>query len=263
MRITAALPWWDEPVDLLEACVRGIGNVADRVVALDGGYRRYPDATPASPPEQAETIMRVAAEVGIEAVVLTPGSLWAGQVEKRSFLVAAASVGSDWLVLVDADHVIRADRASVRRAIEGLGPDVDVVSVAQVVPVHESRPVDDSIATNWHRAIAGSTGRLAHIFRALPGLHAEGFHWTYAAVKDGQRVVLKFGDDFRDDGSRVPHELGADYVVEHRTLLRDELRLRRGRAFCNDRIRVVDLTGQEDDVPGLPSPEWDYETVPY
>jgi len=59
------------------------------------------------------------------------------------------------------------------------------------------------------------------------------------------------------------HAIRAPYEIEHRSLLRDELRIIRGRAFCNDREIVVKRTGQEDDVPGLPEPVWDYVTVPY
>ncbi len=34
------------------------------------------------------------------------------------------------------------------------------------------------------------------------------------------------------------------------------------RAFLNDRYRVIDQTGQEDDIPGLPPFEYDYRMVP-
>jgi hypothetical protein len=51
--------------------------------------------------------------------------------------------------------------------------------------------------------------------------------------------------------------------VEHRCLLRDDEHIRANRAFCNDRVKVVAMTGQEDDQPGLPPPIFDYDTVPY
>ena len=55
----------------------------------------------------------------------------------------------------------------------------------------------------------------------------------------------------------------ARYEVEHRCLLRDERHVLANRAFCNDRKVVVEMTGQEDDQPGLPAPVYDYETMPY
>jgi hypothetical protein len=53
------------------------------------------------------------------------------------------------------------------------------------------------------------------------------------------------------------------YEIEHKTLARDEKHILASRAFCNDRVRVLKWTGQEDDVPGLPQPIWDFETEPY
>jgi hypothetical protein len=261
--VTAALPWWDEPPELLAACVRGIANIADRVVAVDGAYARYPGGTPKSPAIQARTIRTVAAEVGLECLILTPDRLWAGQVEKRTYLIAAAAAKSSWLVLVDADHIIHTDRASARAELTSYGPDIDVVSVSFRTPINEQRSLQDSIATNWHRDHADKTLVISHIFRALPGLQVDEMHWKYSAIKDGRRVRMYYGDDLARDDALAPHQMAAPYMVEHVTLQRDELRLLRGRAFCNDRIRVVEMTGQEDDRPGLPPPEWDYTTVPY
>jgi hypothetical protein len=50
MIVTGILAWWDEPPELLDACIRGLGDIADRIVAVDGAYRRYPAATITSPP---------------------------------------------------------------------------------------------------------------------------------------------------------------------------------------------------------------------
>lgn len=259
LTVTAALCWWDErPEDLVE-CVRGMANVADRVVALDGAYRRYPDATPQSPPEQAEAIRETAKEVGLECVVLTPDRLWAGQVEKRSYLLAMASVGSDWIVVVDADHVIHADRASVRAELANFSPEVDVITAPYYTPMSE-RGLGNSAATGWHRRIAGHREDVAFFFRALPGLRVEGFHWFYSGIKNGKRVWVLHNDD----GPGLPrYRFRSFYEVEHRTLFRDERHILAGRAFCNDRVMVVDRTGQEDDMPNLPRPVFDYVSVPY
>lgn len=261
--ITAALVWWDEPVALLEDYVRGVANVADRLVAVDGAYRRYPGGTPRSPAAQARTIRRVCEETNLGCLILIPDRLWAGQVEKRSFCLAAASVGSDWLVIADADHIIHTDRASVQAELGRLSSTVDVISVPFVTPMHPVRSLAKSSATNWHRGIAGRRIALSHIIRALPGLRVEGRHWTYRAIKEGVPVRLSFGMDVQDPAELTIYPLLTPYEVEHRTLLRDNRRLRAGRAFCNDRIIVYERTGQEDDVPGLPSPVFDYTTVPY
>src|SRR5690348_3020886 len=119
MIITGALCWWNELPEDLDACVRGLGNIADRVVALDGAYQRYPEATVRSPEAQLDAIRSAAAAVNIECLIIQPDRLWAGQVEKRCHLLAAAGVGSNWIVTVDADHVIHADREEMRRFLRG------------------------------------------------------------------------------------------------------------------------------------------------
>lgn len=265
MIVTAALIWYDENPEDLERCVRGMADIADRVVAVDGAYRRYPDAQVSSPPEQAETIRRTAAEVGLDCDIYIPDRLWAGQVEKRSFVLARASQGTDWIAVVDTDWVIHADRGFARKELERcLQRGIDVVMVTLWTPNGESPP-----ATNWHARLAGTRVPIQHLFRPLPELRVERFHWWYSAVKNGQRVWMWRGRKRRKDRviDRTPilpaWQLRANYVIEHRTLHRDEKHILAGRAFCNDRIMVVSRTGQEDHVPGLPDPVWDFETVPY
>ena len=58
MIVTAALCWWNELPEDLERCVRGVANVADRVVALDGAYRRYPTGTARSSEAEYDEIGR-------------------------------------------------------------------------------------------------------------------------------------------------------------------------------------------------------------
>lgn len=255
MKITAALAWWNERPADLEACVKGLAAIADRVVAVDGAYRRYPGATVSSPPEQARAIRRAAKEVGLECVIVKPDRLWAGQIEKRTALMQHAAEGSDWVVIVDADHVIKGDRESVRRQVEAIPEDADWVNVKFVTPKNKARPLDKSAATPWHAKLAGQTLVMAQIFRAYPNFRCVGNHWTYLAEKNGQDITLLYNND---QGGPVLE----DYVTEHRTLFRDEAHILAGRQFCDDRELVKSLTGQEDDVPGLPSPKWGYKIPP-
>src|SRR5207247_1053795 len=52
VNVTAALCWWNEKPEDLARCVRGVANIADRIVALDGAYVRYPGATVRSDEKQ-------------------------------------------------------------------------------------------------------------------------------------------------------------------------------------------------------------------
>lgn len=268
MKLTAALCWYDEKVEDLEACVKGAANVADHFLAVDGAYRRYPNAKPSSPPEQAEAIRAACKSAGMTCEIWTPEDLWAGQVEKRSALLELASARNpNWIALLDADHIIHTDRLWARGTLNTLveNPDIDVLAVSYLTPANDSRPIEQSAATNWHTSLSGTRTYVPHILRVLPKMRVERFHWWYSAEKLGERVWL-WGEGDQADGARSLQWFYIDperYTVEHRCLERDERHVLENRAFCNDRVKVVAATGQEDDVPGLPAPEFDYESMPY
>ena len=263
MIVTAALSWWNEKPEDLVACVKGMAQVADRVVAVDGAYRRYPNATARSDGSQVEAIRETALANGLDPLIIQPSRTWTGEIEKRSALFALAAAHSDWVIVVDADHIISADRDDVRRDLRFA--EVDVFDVPFLTPV--SGPVEKKSATNWHKQQANVETRYPLILRALPGLSVERRHWWYVAYKDGRKVWLSGGDTSPDDrevGYAVMHgTLRSRYTVEHRCLMRSEEQMLAARAWYNDRVIVVAKTGQEDSVPDLPEPRYDYVTVPY
>ena len=256
--LTAALPWWNERPEDLDACVRGLANVADRLIALDGAYARYPGATPASPPEQADAIRKAAKDIGLDCLILTPDKVWAGQVEKRSHLLAMATVGSDWIATVDADHVVTANREHVRFVLDRVKE--DVLDVPYRTPLNPDRTMKDAAVGKWHVNQTESVQMIPHLWRALPGLRVERYHWWYSAMKPGGRVWLWGGDEHYD---HVYHGTMQQYEVEHRTLFRTADQIKASRAFLNDRETIVRETGQEDDLPTLPRPKFSYEMVPW
>lgn len=256
--VTGALCFWNESPDDLDRCVRGLANVADRVVALDGAYVRYPTATAHSPDDQIAAIRDAAKAVGLDCLVVQPDRLWAGQVEKRSNLLALASVGSDWIATVDADHVIHADRDGVRLTLRHLP--TDVLSVPYVTPANPDRSLADSAVGIWHQDQMGEPQFIPHLWRVLPGLRVERFHWWYSAVKNGHRTWLWGGDG---NFPSVEHQrMRRGYEIEHRTMMRTAEQIRLSRAFLNDREEIVRKTGQEDNLPGLPLPKFDYDSIP-
>lgn len=250
MIVTAALNWWNEPIEMLTAAVASVAAVADRIVALDGAYRRYPKATIASDPAQAEAIRSVALDNGIEPLVVKPNRLWAGQIEKRTELMRLASDGSDWTFILDADYVVTADRDRVRRQIESGG--FDVYEVPLVTP-------EGDYATNWHRGqSAMPESWVPLVFRAFPGIRVEDHHWWYSAEKDGERVWLWGGSDrYRS----LPHGTLADIRVTHTTNLRFGERVLDNRSWYNDVYRVSAKSGQEDDRDGLDDPIYDIHSM--
>lgn len=257
MIVTAALPYWNERPEDLDACIRGLASVAGRVVALDGAYVRYPGATVTSDPAQADAIRAAAKAVGLDATIITIDRLWAGQVEKRCHLLAAASVGSDWIVTVDADHVISADREHIRFMLENVRE--DVLEAAFRTPVNPKRSMAASAAGIWHIEQARDIAYVPLFWRVHAGMRVEYRHWWYSAMKSGGRVWLWGGD------ARYPaiyHGRMDRCEVEHRTLFRTTAQVRASRAFLNDREMILETTGQEDWVPGLPEPTWDYQRRP-
>ena len=255
MIVTAALAWWRETPEDLAAAVRSWAGIADRVVAFDGSYRRYPGATIRSSDAEVEAIRLAAHESGLQCLIHQPEVLWAGQVEKRSALLQEAAKDSDWIIVVDTDHHVTTDRVAARAALEAMPARVYSVGVDFFTPTNEDRPDEERFATNWHAAADGRTEPMAVIFRALPW-EVRQKHWHYYA-KVGDSEIR------RDYGGRPDAMIGVPFVVKHLTQFRTEQQLRDGRAFCNDRVLVVKQTGQEDDVPGLPPPVFDYDTLPY
>lgn len=252
MKVTAALCWWNETVEDLRTAVTSAASVADRVVALDGAYARYPGATVRSGDEQADAIRDAAESAGIEALVVRPDRLWVGQCEKRTALMNLAADGSDWIVILDADYVIDADREHVRDQLAAT--EYDVLRVPLVTPPGE-------YATNWHREQAEAGEQWTPlVYRAYPEWLVEERHWWYSAIKDGRRVWMWDGDDRY---GRVPHGQLLGYRVEHRSALQSHESILAARAWYNDCDLVTGLTGQEDDIDGLPAPSWDYERIPF
>jgi hypothetical protein len=259
MIVTAALIWFQERPEDLVRCVRGMATVADRLVAVDGAYARYPGAAIGSPLDQVHAIAETAQEVGIEVVnVEPPDRLWAGQVEKRSFALRHASEGSDWVAVVDADWIISGNRKKARAELSELieWDAADVVSVPFYTP-----PGNGQVASGWHNRVRDSQVWMPHIFRALPDMTVERYHWHVGARK-GKDLVWLWGPP--NEGRRVlpQHQLEAPYLIEHLTLSRTEEQVLASRAFLNDRVKVVALTDQEDDLPELPRPVFDYTTIP-
>jgi hypothetical protein len=259
--VCAALCWWHERPEDLHRCVSALSGIADRIVALDGSYRRYPGATVRSPEAECDAIREAAAGAGMGCLILQPDRLWAGQVEKRSHLLAAACAdGTDWIVNVDADHVVHGDREAARRWLDGTS--ADVVAVRFLTPVNEALPPSGRSPGLWHEDQGRNVYAIPHFYRSLPEMRVERKHWWYSAVKGGERVWVWGGEGVPGRETLPVVEIPVDYHVEHLCQFRTPEQVLASRAFLNDRERVVDMTGQEDDLPGLPEPVWDYERMP-
>lgn len=111
MRLHGLLCFYDEPVADLAACVGALARAGvDHLVAVDGAYALYPDAQPASHPNQHAAIVLACREAGIACTLHVPSEVWAGnEPAKRTFLFALANVSADdgdWFWVQDADMVV-------------------------------------------------------------------------------------------------------------------------------------------------------------
>lgn len=256
MRLAAALCWFDEEPETLDRCVRAVGRFADAIVAVDGAYSRWPVEGTVSHPSQAAAIAEAAADTGTEALIVTPQRRWRGQVEKRDAMMALATLNSEWVCVVDADHVAHGDPDGVRAALERSS--YLVHAVPYTMPKPQGARLQDVASSVWHTYNADQVIVTPHFFKSLPGFRVEMHHWWYSAIHEGRRWCLWGEQDDRYPKAASP-DLLARYRIEHLALARDEKHVLANRAYLNDREDVVlRLTGQEDDRPFLPRPVWDY-----
>lgn len=135
MKLAAAISWYQEPVEALERTVKSIVPIVDQVVALDGRWEGFDEAsaTTMSPASQYEAIVDACDRGRVTASVLAPHGIWKSQVAKRSELMRLAAVDSDWILVIDGDeYVERADPAIVRQSLELTSNDVATVMLHRV-----------------------------------------------------------------------------------------------------------------------------------
>ena len=75
LRVTAMLAWYDEPEELLEQAVSSAATIADRILAVDGGYRQTPGAQSRSPQPQTAAIRQTARKAGISCTIVHPSKV--------------------------------------------------------------------------------------------------------------------------------------------------------------------------------------------
>lgn len=241
MIVTAMLAWFNETPRELHRAVTSLQTIADRVIAVDGGWNLYPGAAASSPPEQAQAIQQAAESIGIEADIHTTGQVWAGQVDKRDYMLQHAAPTSDWVLPLDADWVLHGNRNQIRHELEHT--EADALIVDFYTPTNPDAHLEDVAATDWHAQLAGNTMREPLIFRALEGIRVEDHHWFYSALKHGQRVAL-WGCHGRYPTAHT-EPLQAPFRIDHMCLHRDQRTIQANRAYCQDRAEYVAANGRE------------------
>lgn len=221
MRLIALLSWYDESPTWLAETVASIGKVCDHLLAIDGPYARFPGALskPASGPEQVETILRVAAGVGIGCTIHQPRQpWWGGEVEKRDAMFRIGetmTTAKDWYFVIDADEVISKTPPDLRRRLAETAFDAAELTLWE-------QETQSTVAALVDTSSDYRTP-LRRIFRALPGIQIEQAHYVVTAPGPGGKRVL-CGN--RDVHTVEPSEQLWDLMLEHRRGQRTIGRLR-------------------------------------
>jgi hypothetical protein len=108
MRLVACLSFYDEPAEPIYDATASLAAVGiARLIALDGAYADYPDATGTSPADNHQALQQAAQDTGITLDLHVPSAPWVSELEKRTQLFALAhhiaEPGIDWLVSTDGD----------------------------------------------------------------------------------------------------------------------------------------------------------------
>jgi len=158
--VTACLAWYAESPETLQRCARSLGGLCDLLVATGGRWEGFPEVAGDDPEAQAAALEQGCYEAGIFSSISWTRAPFASQVEKRAELMRTAAIGSDWLVVIDAEeYVVHADTGTVTALLEETSADVAQLTGIRV-------PLTASSARRpWrriYRAATGVTVRHAH-----------------------------------------------------------------------------------------------------
>lgn len=221
MTIAAVLVWFDETTETLDRCITSLAGVADRIVALDGPWHPFPHETCASDRDQHDAIRDAAAATGaFESVTVMPARRpWRSQVAKRAAaLELARIVGSDWLLVIDADeHVERCDPDELRRRLAATRRDVaEVCFRTYGGGVRFTKSVE---IRRIYRAASGVTVETAHNgYRTSDGrwLHGDGRHVRReTAVNVSDALAIAHDRDARGSERQLAR---ATFIAERKRL---------------------------------------------
>lgn len=211
MKLIGLLSFFDEKPEHLAACLLGLKQLgAADVIALDGAYALYPDAQPASHPNQHAALVLAARQLGLALTLHVPAQSWQrNEVQKRTALFAhgwAVAKPGDWYVVMDTD--MTPDVATI--------PDDLLAQLERTehdVAEETCRDIPAVLADNrsWPK-----TFKIPSFFRAQP-ITVQTTHCTY--VTDDGRVLWDGGP-----GRATRHDL-TSLVINHTPHLRDEQRL--------------------------------------
>lgn len=232
-KVCALISWYDESPIWLAACVASLAGVVDHIVAVDGAYMLYPDASarPSSPVQQHLAIVEAAAAARIPLTLHVPGRPWFGnEVEKRNATVQLALAGaadgpSWWLMVVDADMRVVSHPGGLRHRLSRTTCDVASFGMRERIDVEQNTRL--ARAARLGTLPKETLLRFPCIFRADPTLEYVGTHYV---VRNASGYL------FNGPGAVLPCEdCSMEVEFEHFTQLRDRERSELQRTYYRRR----------------------------
>lgn len=238
MNVIGCLIWFDESPTWLSTTVASLSRCCDHIVAVDGAYWLYPQAKPNSGPDQAQEIVSTAEALGMGATLHVPTTPWMGnEVEKRNFMLSlgllVAEPLEDWLLVVDADEVVMDVPSNFRDVLASTEHDVATYQLLERMDWHLT-PERERAAQQV--AMPPGVTSIRGLLRALPTLHINQAHYSYAVERDGKSVFL-----WERDAGQLVDAVDTDLKIEHRRAFRDKQRL----DSAEDYYRIRDELGVE------------------
>lgn len=174
-RIIALLSFYDENPAWLERCILSLEHInCDRLVAVHGAYRHYPDAQAACDTGELRAISTAATVAGVHCTTIAPAKVWDTEIQKRNFMFEVAEQQArpqDWYFVIDADEFITSAPTNVKPRLAATPFDVAAVELKE--PGH---PLGTMMFPTHPK-----------FFRAIPGLRAVNDHFTYT-LPDGRKL---------------------------------------------------------------------------
>lgn len=195
MNVTAALSWYAETPETLARCVSSLQDYCDRIVVFGGRWEGFPDMSGDDWHEQSKAIMDSATKAKMTLELLFQ-DVWESQVEKRSELMRRACMGSDWILVIDADEFISGGEPDTFR--------------------FRLKHADFDVARVFAYRVPLSYGRHIHrVYRSATGVSVERAHNCYVTADgrylngDPAWVKLEQHFDFSDKTITIAHDLSA------------------------------------------------------
>lgn len=232
MKLTAAMMFYAEPPEELDAQVRALGGFCDRLAAVHGHWNGFPIPEGYSEAEECATVVKAASDAGLE-LSLQSGLGFPGELAHRNWTLASANKNTDWLFLMDADERVISHKG-VRDELDSMTCDVGTVDFY-------TAPGPEVPLTEWERNEKLPPSRTTpqrRLFRANPNLRFEVHHWWL--VDD---VNSYWGEVAGKPHAPSQH---TSMRVEHRTCLRPAERWATKRKYAakrddDDRKRGYEL----------------------